>query len=187
MPAGQGHVPITDFNIKIDRHIIRATDDIKNILLGITDETGSRTILCSAEREQNIRASIIRDDSPYALIHVGPVKIVKMTSAGVIIQLSAEILVHVVFTIEDGADYQAWGDGLRHLVLNALQPKTDDNPTGHVWKLPNGWRFSTDTDFSMQIDRGVRRMDDKKIGLAFGLYTIPVQFKLDIFPNTPLT
>jgi hypothetical protein len=182
---------LNEYNFKIDRHTVRATDDIIAQLLKVADDDGE-IMIESAERVRATNASKFKNQSIYALVKIGPA-MNRITGEGVIIERSHEVIVSVVFRLgtknEDNQDidFQAYGDGLADHVWSYLMIQLADNPNGMTKTYPAIWQYDPNAKFKDKLDRNVVTLDPVETKLSGSLYVVPLQFGITVFPTVPLT
>ncbi len=175
---------IGDFNLP-DTHVERAIDELHAHLLTVTDNNGE-TLIKSAELMRYSEQSIRKPNTPYAITRIVNVVEDNEQNELVIARSEIELVTDLVFQAAGDDDVQRLGFRLARAIWKALQPIDDinpegfdiaDNAAGAKW-----WGFLTDNDFASKQKRTVTRLDEAGAALSGSYYTIPLQYKIEVYP-----
>lgn len=187
---------LDNFNLDIDRHTIRAVDEILAQVKKVKDRAGV-TIFVNAVRQDLTYTSALNMGTPIAILTIGPSRVTRMSIEGVIVEKRVELYLDLIFKISthsnsDGnTDIQAWADGLGDLVERYLQPYDPDMNFGMVRDdpavTPWVWNWSSDTHFTQTLGRSFHQLDLTRFGLTGTAWLVPLQFAIDVWPWSKLT
>lgn len=166
-------------------HIEVALDQLHTQLLTAVDNKG-KSLLKSAEIMRYTEQSIRKPDTPYLVTRIVNVTHDNEQNELIIARSVVELVSDVVFQANGAEDVQRLGFRLVQRLWEYLEPTDTTNPDG--FDIPfNGeggkfWGFLTDNDFVSKQRRTVTRLDDSTAPLEGSYYTIPMQYKIEVFP-----
>ena len=178
---------LTNNVINTNVALINATDEIITQAMTARDKNGN-AFLTKIVRPQARTEAIAVANIPFGLLFVTDCAPTfgGWTKDGIVVSSEVfEIIIQIIFGVLPTADYHAIGEGIRVAVMKVLQPNLADNPYGFVRSDSAAWRFSQDTMFRAKISRAVRRYDGGSEQLKDSLFSVPIQFKIDITQPGP--
>lgn len=182
---------ITEFDLDIDRHTIRAVDEILAQVKLVSDRT-SKKIFVDAVRQDLTYTNALNMGTPIAIMTIGPSHVTKRSIEGVIEEKCVELFLDLIFKVSThdpsggNVDIQAYADGLGDLVERYLQPYDPDMNFGMVRDdpavTPWVWNWSNDIQFTQKLGRSLRQLNLTTFGLTGTAWLVPLQFKIDVWP-----
>jgi len=173
---------LTEDTIETDVALKAATDAIIAQAMTALDKNGN-TFLQRIIRSKSGRTAMPLSGVPMGIMTIlGPEPTFggRTKDAIVISSEIFEIILTIIFAVSPGSDFQMIGEGIRVAIMTVLGPKLDDNARGFSRTDTAVWRFSSDNMFRAKLSKRVQYTDMKVDSLQDPLYTLPIQFKIEI-------
>jgi hypothetical protein len=129
--------------------------------------------------------SVIKPTTPYAVTRIIDPSNDNDLNEFLVDRKEYEIVTDLVFQAQPDSDIQRHGNRLADAVWKILQPTDPTNPRGFDLPIPRWWDFVSDTNFKAKLRRTVTKLSEQPKEISGSYYTIPLQYKVEVYPNQP--
>ena len=192
MPVAQ---LLDESKIQTNVHVVRATDQLIARLMLAQDINGN-AFFVQGRRSRTQHENIQLSNCPmflFRIIDVAPGEVSRQNGVVNRVSMIVECLVTPIFAVpgRSDADAQAVGQGIQDAMWRTIELYRDNNsvaPNLNGWQrtAPIFWDFTTDTNFKAKLAKGVTLWDPETT-LHDPLLASPIQFKIEVYPQRPLT